>query len=254
MEITLKTASCVAIESCLLCRAEIGAKHHKLLSGTLPSQAGVMLETRNEPVFICTGFVWMPQKSSQMVKCAILKSLVSLQSDQPLQLQAIKDGHSVALVTLSDKGAVGQREDTAAPAAASLLEGALKISLLQRYLIPDDAGQLRALVTNLALEQKFDLICTCGGTGVGPRDITPQVTLSLIDAQLPGFSEAMRAASLVKTPNAIISRGVCGVLGSCLIINLPGSRRAVAENLEVVLPALDHALLKLQGDPSDCGG
>ena len=116
------------------------------------------------------------------------------------------------------------------------------------------AYRLRALLTELALSQAYDLICTTGGTGLSPRDITPQVTEALLDTSLPGFSQVMLAASLAKTPHAIISRAAAGVLGQSIIINLPGSRKAVMENLAAVLPALPHALAKLQGDPADCGG
>ena len=98
------------------------------------------------------------------------------------------------------------------------------------------------------------VISTSGGTGVGPRDISPQVTSAVLDYPLPGFSMAMMQASLAKTPHAAISRAVAGVLGQSIIINLPGSRKAVVENLEAVLPALPHALDKLHGDPADCGG
>ena len=114
--------------------------------------------------------------------------------------------------------------------------------------------ELRALLVDLALNQGYDVICTSGGTGVGPRDISPQVTSAVLDYPLPGFSMAMMQASLAKTPHAAISRAVAGVLGQSIIINLPGSRKAVVENLEAVLPALPHALDKLHGDPADCGG
>jgi molybdopterin adenylyltransferase len=93
---------------------------------------------------------------------------------------------------------------------------------------------------------------TTGGTGLSPRDITPQATLDIIDYQVPGMAEAMRAASLRKTPHAMISRAIVGVRDRCLIINLPGSPTGARENLSVLLPALPHALSKLCGDPSDC--
>ena len=131
---------------------------------------------------------------------------------------------------------------------------ALPLCHSQGFLLPDDAVQLRALLVDLALNQGYDIICTSGGTGVGPRDISPQVTSAVLDYPLPGFSMAMMQASLAKTPHAAISRAVAGVLGQSIIINLPGSRKAVVENLEAVLPALPHALDKLHGDPADCGG
>jgi molybdenum cofactor synthesis domain-containing protein len=100
---------------------------------------------------------------------------------------------------------------------------------------------------------KADLILTTGGTGMSPRDVTPDATLKVIEKEVPGFSEAMRAESLRKTPHAMISRAIAGVRGSCLIVNLPGSPKSVKENLGVILPALPHALSKLKGDPTECG-
>ena len=167
-----------------------------------------------------------------------------------------KCGHSLAWITLSDKGYVGHREDRAGPLIVELLDkqtgGPLELARAQGFLLPDDPGRLRALLTELALEQGFDLIVTTGGTGVAPRDTTPETTLTVIEKRLPGMEAAMLQASLRKTPHAVISRAVVGILGRALIINLPGSPKAVRENLEALLPALDHALAKLQGDPSDC--
>jgi molybdenum cofactor synthesis domain-containing protein len=100
---------------------------------------------------------------------------------------------------------------------------------------------------------KADLILTTGGTGLSPRDVTPDATLEVIDKEVPGFSEAMRAESLKKTPHAMISRAITGIRGSSLIVNLPGSPKSVRENLSVILPALPHALSKLKGDPTECG-
>ncbi|WP_051434656.1 molybdenum cofactor synthesis domain-containing protein [Desulfonatronum lacustre] len=169
---------------------------------------------------------------------------------------ATKCGHSLAWITLSDKGYVGHREDRAGPLIVELLDkqtgGPLELAWAQGFLLPDEPGRLRALFTELALEQGFDLIVTTGGTGVAPRDTTPETTLSVIEKRLPGMEAAMLQAGLRKTPHAVISRAVVGILGHALIINLPGSPKAVRENLEALLPALDHTLAKLQGDPSDC--
>jgi molybdenum cofactor synthesis domain-containing protein len=102
-------------------------------------------------------------------------------------------------------------------------------------------------------EKSVDLVITTGGTGVAPSDVTPEATLEVIERQVPGIAEAMRAASLQKTVNAVLSRGVAGIRGKSLIINLPGSEKAARENIEVVLPALNHALYKLKGGTADCG-
>ena len=169
---------------------------------------------------------------------------------------ASKCGHSLAWITLSDKGYVGLREDRAGPLIVEVLDkrsgGPLELAWAQGFLLPDEPGRLRSLLTELALEQGYDLIVTTGGTGVAPRDTTPETTLAVIDKRLPGMEAAMLQASLRKTPHAVISRAVVGILGRALIINLPGSPKAVRENLEALLPALDHVLAKLQGDPSDC--
>ena len=128
----------------------------------------------------------------------------------------------------------------------------LELSVIQGFVIPDEVSRLKGLLVDLALNQGFDLIMTTGGTGVAPRDITPEATLAVIEKRLPGYERAMTAASLVKTPHGAISRAVAGTLGPALIVNMPGSPKAVAECLEPLLPTLRHTLDKLHGDPSDC--
>lgn len=194
-----------------------------------------------------------PWQASHAVQCLFLTALTDL-PEGPLEVAARKTGYSLAWITLSDKGARGQRLDLSGPAIAEMVGSAMPLSHSQGFLLPDEAAQLRALLTELALSQGFDLICTTGGTGLSARDITPQTTAALLDTPLPGFTQAMLAASLAKTPHAVISRAAAGTLGQSIIINLPGSRKAVVENLAAILPALPHALAKLQGDPADCGG
>ena len=194
-----------------------------------------------------------PWQASHAVQCLLLTALTDL-PEGPLEVTARKTGYSLAWITLSDKGARGQRLDLSGPAIAEMVGSAMPLSHSQGFLLPDEAAQLRALLTELALSQGFDLICTTGGTGLSARDITPQTTAALLDTPLPGFTQAMLAASLAKTPHAVISRAAAGTLGQSIIINLPGSRKAVVENLAAVLPALPHALAKLQGDSADCGG
>lgn len=162
------------------------------------------------------------------------------------------EGYSLAWITLSDKGAAGKRKDESGPMIRDMVGKTLDLKHGQGFIIPDDLSQLKALLTDVALTQKFDLIFTTGGTGVGPRDITPEATLAVIEKRLPGFERAMTAASLVKTPHGAISRAVAGTLGETVIVNLPGSPKAVAECLEPLLPTLRHTMDKLKGDPADC--
>ena len=156
-----------------------------------------------------------------------------------------------AILTLSDKGSRGERVDLSGPALASWLrERAVQIARTE--LIADEAGLISAKLAEWADGGEFDLILTTGGTGVSPRDVTPEATERVLDRVIPGFGEAMRAASLSKTPQAMISRAVSGVRKRTLIVNLPGSPRAAIENLEAVWPAIPHALKKIQGDTEDC--
>ncbi len=162
-------------------------------------------------------------------------------------------GLSLAWITLSDKGSRGERVDASGPAIRDAAMDAIQIGLARGMIIPDEPEMLKAALVDCCLFQRFDLVFTTGGTGVGPRDITPEVTLPLLDKRLPGFERAMTQISLAKTPHAMISRAVAGTMGHSLVVNLPGSPKAVRENLHAILPALKHAVEKLQGDPTDCG-
>lgn len=237
----------------LLPEAGEATNRHLLQSGQIPDRIGAELLCGGEPLFQVCGFAWLPMRGKAFF-APLLRALKPVAAPAPAEFDRRKTGWSVAVITLSDKGSAGLREDTAGPLASRMLAGALPVCFSQNFLLPDDKNLLRGLLAELALTQKYDLVCACGGTGASPRDITPQTTESLLDFSLPGFGEAMRAASLAKTPNAIISRAVCGVIGECLALNLPGSAKAARENLEAVLPALGHALAKLHGDPADCGG
>ena len=155
------------------------------------------------------------------------------------------------VLTISDKGSRGERYDESGEAAAEILENA-GFSPLIKEIIPDDRKQITDTLVDWVENKKLLLIVTSGGTGLSPSDVTPQAMQDVIDYEVPGMSEAMRAASLKKTPHAMISRAIAGVRGSCLIINLPGSPGGVRDNLSVVLPALEHAISKLNGDTSDC--
>jgi molybdenum cofactor synthesis domain-containing protein len=156
------------------------------------------------------------------------------------------------ILTLSDKGSRGDREDLSGAVIREMLEGA-GIAVISYEVIPDEAGLISSKLKEWSDSKGLNLIITTGGTGLSPRDVTPEATLSVIEKRVPGMEEAMRAESLKKTPNAMMSRAVAGVRGRTLIVNLPGSPKAVRENLDVILPALPHALSKLSGDMSDCG-
>lgn len=221
---------------------------------------GVSYEIRDsgngEAIFQLTGFQWRPEHADQKGGCRlpVLRARKDVGPGKLKDLIAVRQKFSLAVITLSDKGAQGLRKDASGPEIIRILSESLHISFFRNFLIPDEQTLLKALLADLAFNQKFDLVCTTGGTGIGPRDITPQVTESLLDLELPGFAQAMMAASLAETPNAMLSRARAGLMGQTLIINLPGSPKAVRCNLQAVLPALKHALEKAGGDTSDCGG
>jgi molybdenum cofactor synthesis domain-containing protein len=155
------------------------------------------------------------------------------------------------VLTISDKGSQGKRVDESGKTAVSLLQGE-GFSVVQTKIVPDDRQRIAKTLSEWVDKDCLSLIVTSGGTGLSPSDVTPQAMKEVIDFEVPGMAEAMRAESLKKTPHAMISRAMVGVRKRCLIINLPGSPGGVKDNLSVVLPALKHALEKLGGDMSDC--
>lgn len=156
-----------------------------------------------------------------------------------------------AVLTVSDRSFHGTREDKAGPQLSDFLRER-GIQVTQSAVCPDEITEIARTLRQWADEGGVDLILTTGGTGVAPRDVTPEATFSVLDRVIPGMAEAMRAASAAKTPHAMLSRAVAGIRGRVLIINLPGSPRGAVENAAAIIDAVPHAVAKIQGDPSDC--
>ncbi len=156
-----------------------------------------------------------------------------------------------AILVLSDKGAKGERIDSSGPALASWLteRGA---EVVRSALIADEASLIEETLCKWADSGSFDLIVTCGGTGVSPRDVTPEATRRVIEREIPGLGEEMRRASAAITPHALLSRAIAGIRRETLIVNLPGSPKGALENLAAIWPAIPHGVAKMKGDPADC--
>ena len=152
---------------------------------------------------------------------------------------------------MSDKGSRGEREDLSGKVIENLI-GTLSTEVKAYEVIPDEKEVIEETLKIFVDEKGLDLILTTGGTGVSPRDVTPEATRAVIERELPGMAETMRAESLKKTPNAMISRAIAGIRKETLIINLPGSPKAVRENLAAVLPAIEHTVEKIKGSDKDC--
>ena len=156
-----------------------------------------------------------------------------------------------AVITLSDKGYAGEREDKSGPLLCEMITEA-GYEVKETILLPDKQKEIEKYLCKLCDTDKVDVIFTTGGTGFSPRDCTPEATMAVAERNVPGIAEAMRMASLQVTPRAMLSRGVSVIRGKTLIVNLPGSPKAVRENLEVILPALDHGLAILSGRDGEC--
>ncbi len=156
------------------------------------------------------------------------------------------------VITVSDRCHRGETVDSAGPAVAELLRRELGAHIQHREIVPDEREAISEALQRYCDRYSIDLLVTAGGTGPAPRDITPEATRAVIERPTPGFDEAMRLASLAKTPTAILSRGTSGIRGSTFIVNLPGSERGAVENLEAIIKALPHGIKKLRGDPEDC--
>ena len=160
---------------------------------------------------------------------------------------------TAAWITLSDKGAAGQREDKSGPLIGEMLTEA-GYNVVEGLLIPDGIEELSKQLIRLADQRQVNVIFTTGGTGFSPRDLTPEATEAVCERMAPGIAEGLRAYSMTKTPRAMLSRGVSGIRGRTLIINLPGSPKAVRESMEFLLPSLEHGLGILRGTEGECAG
>jgi len=158
---------------------------------------------------------------------------------------------NAAVLILSDKGSKGERIDTSGPALGKWL-AVNGVNVIRTALIPDDETQIENILRTWADTDEFDIIVTCGGTGVSPRDVTPDATRKVVDREIPGLGEEMRRASAAITPHALLSRAIAGIRKNTLIVNLPGSPKGAIENLAAIWAAIPHGVAKMKGDPADC--
>jgi molybdopterin adenylyltransferase len=168
------------------------------------------------------------------------------------EVKIMKIDAKAAVITVSDKGSRGERVDTAGPRLVELLL-TLGIRTEMAKIVPDDTSWIRQAILEACDERHLDLLFTAGGTGLSERDVTPEATRSLLDMEVPGITEAIRTVTYRITPRAMLSRAVSGVRGKTLVINMPGSKKAVEESFEVIKEALLHAVEVLRGRQGDCG-
>ncbi|HEU5288741.1 MAG TPA: MogA/MoaB family molybdenum cofactor biosynthesis protein [Candidatus Limnocylindria bacterium] len=160
-------------------------------------------------------------------------------------------GIRAGIITVSTRGAAGERPDESGPAMREALTAAGH-EVVSAALVPDDIAKVANAILE-AVRAGANVVLTSGGTGLSPNDVTPEATRRVLDREVPGIAEALRARSLQKTPHGMLSRGVAGAVGGSLVVNLPGSPRAVRESLETLLPVLDHAVELLAGETGESG-
>lgn len=163
-----------------------------------------------------------------------------------------RTGIAVGIITASDKGSRGEREDKSAEEIKNLVKR-ISGEVIDYRVLPDDREILAQAMREMADQRGVSLLLTTGGTGFSPRDVTPEATRDVIEREVPGLPEAMRRESYKATSRAMLSRAVAGIRGKCLIVNLPGSPKGVRESLEVILPVLPHAMEILRGTGGECG-
>ncbi|HEY8805915.1 MAG TPA: MogA/MoaB family molybdenum cofactor biosynthesis protein [Clostridium sp.] len=156
----------------------------------------------------------------------------------------------IALITMSDKGYEGTREDKSGPMMEELLKG--QATIVHKTIVPDERDIISKELAHIADKGLADIILTSGGTGFAPHDVTPEATMDIIERYVPGIPEALRAYSMQKTNRAMLSRAVAGIRKKTLIINMPGSPKAVSECMEIIIPILEHAVKTLRGETSEC--
>jgi molybdenum cofactor synthesis domain-containing protein len=208
------------------------------------TQIGKVCHTRCA-IYYTTGDCIMPRLGlfARVLEGGEVKAGMSVEIVERVPRDAIQ----AAVVTISDRCSAGTALDTAGPAVAELLRSKLNARIAWARIVPDEADKIEELLKDLC-DRRVDLLVTAGGTGISARDVTPEATRKVIDREVPGLAEAMRAASARKTPNALLSRAIAGVRRETLIVNLPGSLRAATENLSAILPVLPHAVKLLRNE------
>jgi molybdenum cofactor synthesis domain-containing protein len=156
---------------------------------------------------------------------------------------------TVAILTVSDRSSRGERPDASGPVIREMVTEQMGATVVREGVVPDERQAIAAILRDWATQA--DVILTTGGTGFAPRDVTPEATLETIERRAPGLEEAMRSDSMSRTPHAMLSRAVAGIRGRCIIVNLPGSPKAVRENLAVILPALPHGVRLLKDEAAE---